>query len=163
MLWVKTSSKEFLGENSLEGKQKVGNHGTIERYGGEKLEGGRGGQWVGPTCLAELRGAPAFPREPHDRHHFGTNAGAPLLLLLALLRGSHARVRLAAIRLLQVAHVPADARALGHVLPGFSRLPVFNFGRKGTVSNSGRSGDVGPERGGGGGQRGQESRGDRKR
>lgn len=68
-----------------------------------------------PTCLAELRGAPALARHANHGLHFGTNAGAPLLLVSAY--RAYSCVRLAAIRLLQVTHVTADACALGHVHP----------------------------------------------
>lgn len=87
-----------------------------------------------PTCLAELRSAPALARHANHGLHFGTNAGAPLLLVCAY--RAHRRVRLTALRLLQVAHVAADACALGHVNPtGCARFPVFHFGCKVTVSH----------------------------
>lgn len=35
------------------------------------------------TCLAELRGALALARHAHHGLHFGTNAGAPLLVVRA--------------------------------------------------------------------------------
>lgn len=86
-----------------------------------------------PTCLAELRGAAALSTQPHDRRHLGTDAGAPFLDIGS--HQAHGRVWLAAVCLLQTAHVPADAGALGHGAPGRrSYLPVFHFGRKFTVS-----------------------------
>lgn len=108
----------------------------------------------GPTCLAELRGAPALARHAHHGLHFGTDAGAPLLVVGAY--RAHRRVRLAAIRLLQVAHVAADARALGHVdAARRAHLPVFHFRCKvtGQPSPSARVGGTGGDGGGGGGQR----------
>lgn len=82
-----------------------------------------------PTCLAELRGAPALARHANHGLHFGTNAGAPLLVVSAY--RADRRVRLAAVHLLQVTHVAADACALGHVHPTRrAHLPVFHFGCK---------------------------------
>lgn len=68
-----------------------------------------------PTRLAELRSAATFPGETNNSYHFGPNAGAPLFAAGA--QGAHCSVRLAAVVLLQQAHVPADAGALRHVLP----------------------------------------------
>lgn len=68
-----------------------------------------------PTRLAELRSAATFPGETNNSYHFGPNAGAPFFAAGA--RGAHCSVRLAAVVLLQRAHVPADAGALSHVLP----------------------------------------------
>lgn len=68
-----------------------------------------------PTCLAELRGTPALARHANHGLHFGTNAGAPLLVVSAY--RANRRVRLTAVRLLQVTHVATDACALGHVHP----------------------------------------------
>lgn len=97
-----------------------------------------------PTCLAELRGAPALAWHANHGLHFGTNAGAPLLVVSAY--RAHRRVWLAAVRLLQVTHVAADACALGHVHPAWgAHLPVFHFGCKVTVSH--RHWDLGGMRG----------------
>ena len=68
-----------------------------------------------PTRLAELRSAATFPRETHNSYHFGPNARAPLLAAGA--QGAHRSVRLAAVILLQRAHVSADAGAFSRVLP----------------------------------------------
>lgn len=84
-----------------------------------------------PTRLAELRSAAALPGEAHNSYHFGADAGAPLVAAGA--QGARRRVRLAALALLQRAHVPADAGALGHVLPRGARLSALHFGRKDTV------------------------------
>lgn len=63
---------------------------------------------------------------------------------------------MAAVRLLQVAHVAADACALGHVhAAGGAHLPVFHFGCKVTVSHRHCFGGVG---GGGAGRGGPEER-----
>lgn len=85
-----------------------------------------------PTRLAELRGAAAFPGETHNSYHFGPDAGAPLVAAAGA-QGAHRRVRLAALALLQRAQVPADAGALGHVLPRGARLSALHFGGKDTV------------------------------
>lgn len=115
------------------------------------------------TCLAELRSALALARHAHHGLHFGTNAGAPLLVVSAYC--ADRRVWLAAVRLLQVTHVAADACALGHVHPaGGAHLPVFHFGCKVTVSHRhcrGQKGEEGgPEErmGGGGKMRGDKER-----
>lgn len=68
-----------------------------------------------PTRLAELRSTAAFPGETNNSYHFGPNARAPLFAAGA--QGAHCSVRLAAIILLQRAHVSADAGAFSHVLP----------------------------------------------
>lgn len=102
-----------------------------------------------PTCLAKLRGAPALAWHANHGLHFGTNAGAPLLVI-----GSYHADRcvwLAAVCLLQVTHVATDACALGHVHPAWgAHLPVFHFRCKVTVSHHHWQG----------GMRGQERRGE---
>lgn len=68
-----------------------------------------------PTRLAELRSTATLPGEANNSYHFGPNARAPLFAAGA--QGTHCGVRLAAVVLLQRAHVSADAGAFGHVLP----------------------------------------------
>lgn len=83
-----------------------------------------------PTRLAELGSAAAFPGEADNSYHFGPDAGAPLVAAGA--QGARRRVRLAALALLQRAHVAADAGALGHVLPRGAHLSALHFGCKDT-------------------------------
>lgn len=85
-----------------------------------------------PTGLAELRSTATFPRETNNSYHFGPNARASLLATGT--QGAHRRVRLAAVALLQRAHVSADAGALGHALPWQAHLSALHFGCKDTVS-----------------------------
>lgn len=105
-----------------------------------------------PTCLAKLRGASALAWHANHGLHFGTNAGAPLLVISSY----HAdrRVWLAAVCLLQVTHVATDACALGHVHPAWgAHLPVFHFRCKVTVSHHHwQRGMWGQERRGGDGE-----------
>lgn len=68
-----------------------------------------------PTRLAELRSAATFPGEANNSYHFGPDARAPLFAAGA--QGAHCGVRLAAVILLQRAHISADAGAFSHVLP----------------------------------------------
>lgn len=68
-----------------------------------------------PTRLAELRGAATFPGESNNSYHFGPDARAPLFAAGG--QGAHCSVRLAAVILLQRAHVSTDAAAFSHVLP----------------------------------------------
>ena len=68
-----------------------------------------------PTRLAELRSTAALPGKTNDSYHFGPNARTSLFAAGA--QGTHRGVRLAAIILLQRAHVSADAGAFGHGLP----------------------------------------------
>lgn len=68
-----------------------------------------------PTRLAELGSTATFPGEANDSYHFGPDARAPLFAAGA--QGTHRGVGLAAVRLLQRAHVATDAGAFGHVLP----------------------------------------------
>lgn len=85
-----------------------------------------------PTGLAELRRTAAFPGEPNNSYHFGPNARASLLATGP--QGAHRGVRLAAVILLQRAHVSTDAAALGHALPWHAHLSALHFGCKDTVS-----------------------------
>lgn len=84
-----------------------------------------------PTRLAELRSAATFPGEANNSYHFGPNARAPLFAAGA--QRPHRRVGLAAVRLLQRAHVSTDAGAFGHVLAGDAHLSALHFGCKDTV------------------------------
>ena len=84
-----------------------------------------------PTCLAELRSTAALPGKTNDSYHFGPNARTSLFAAGA--QGTHCGVRLAAIILLQRAHVSADAGAFGHGLPWDAHLSALHFGCKDTV------------------------------
>lgn len=61
----------------------------LEAHMGRPQGRGRRGRTDGPvgagyrTCLAELRSALALARHAHHGLHFGTNAGAPLLVVSA--------------------------------------------------------------------------------
>lgn len=101
------------------------------------------------TCLAELWGAAALAGHAHHGGHLCPDARAPLLEVST--HQAHGRVRLAAVGLLQAAHVPANAGALCQIgAIRHTHLPVFHFGRKvagqWTAGGIGKAGKNGMER-----------------